>query len=270
VSRKKTVLVVVAHADDMEFMAGGTVARFVDELGYDVYEYILTDNCKGSYRLSPEELIRVSAREAVEAGKILGLKEVRLEGYADGSLDTAPSHRLRGKIMAMMREVRADIVMSWDPFAPLEDHPDHRSVAMAAFEAAAFCGNPLYYPEHRHPPRPVLEAYWFTKSPMNAEKFVDITAVMDKKIEALLAHDCQMVLTVDMLRQEAETLGADVPILKDLGQDGHRQVIEAGIRLFCSTVGEPHGMTYAEQFRYEKRSTLDVFFGAGLIKTDFE
>ncbi|HNT88952.1 MAG TPA: hypothetical protein PKL84_13900, partial [Candidatus Hydrogenedentes bacterium] len=65
--RKKTVLAVAAHADDLEFMAAGTVARFVDEFDYNVYEYILTDNSKGSYRLSPQTLIEVSAREAGEA-----------------------------------------------------------------------------------------------------------------------------------------------------------------------------------------------------------
>ena len=29
-SRPKTVLVIVAHADDMEFMAGGTIARMAE------------------------------------------------------------------------------------------------------------------------------------------------------------------------------------------------------------------------------------------------
>ena len=71
VAKKKTVLVIVAHADDMEFMAAGTVARFVFEKGYDVYEYILTDNSKGSYRLPPHELVETSAREAREAGRVL-------------------------------------------------------------------------------------------------------------------------------------------------------------------------------------------------------
>lgn len=150
--RKKTVLVVVAHADDMEFLAAGTIARFVDELGYDVYEYILTDNSKGSYRLTSEELIRISAEEACAAGAILGLREVRLEGYVDGNLGDIPINELRGKVMAMIREVKADIVMSWDPFAPYEEHPDHRQTAMATLEAAHFSGNPLFYPEHSHPP----------------------------------------------------------------------------------------------------------------------
>lgn len=268
-SKKKTVLVVVAHADDMEFLAGGTVARFVDELGYDVYEYILTDNSKGSYRLGPEELIAVSAHEAVEAGRILGLKEVRLEGYADSLLNDENPDVLRRKIMGMIREVKADIVISWDPFAPNEDHPDHRAVGMATFEAASFAGNPMFYPDQPHPPWPVMEAYWIAKSPLNAELFVDISSTIDKKIEALLAHDCQMVLTVDGLVQEAEALGADLPLLKDLGPDGHRPLIDAGIRSYCAARGEAHGMAYAEQFRYQKLCMLDELFGTDLVKPDF-
>lgn len=267
--RKKTVLVVVAHADDMEFTAGGTVARFVDELGYDVYEYILTDNSRGSYRLSREELIRVSAEEAVAAGRILGLREVRLEGYADGELDRVEPYVLRGKVMAMVREVKADIVMSWDPFAPYEDHPDHRAVAMATLEAAAFASNPLFYPEHGHGPHMVTEAYWFAKVPHNAALFVDISSVMDKKVAALLAHDCQMVLTVDALAREAEALGAELPMLQGGGGDMHRKLIEMGIRDHCAKVGQTAGMAFAEQFRHEKLGMLDQLLGTSFIQPDF-
>jgi LmbE family N-acetylglucosaminyl deacetylase len=241
----------------------------VDEKGYDVYEYILTDNSKGSYRLSARELIEVSACEAVEAGKVLGLKEVRLEGYSDGVLNEVHPNVLRDKIMAMVREVKADIVMSWDPFAPYEDHPDHRIVSMATLEAASFAGNPLFHPEHKHPPYMVTEAYWFAKHPWNAELYVDISKSIDKKIEALLTHDCQMALTVDALLAEARALGADISALRSLGPDGHRAVIDAGIRRFCAEIGEQAGMAYAEQFRYEKMGMLDRLLGTSYIEPDF-
>lgn len=268
-ARKKTVLVVVAHADDMEFLAGGTVARFVREKGYDVYEYILTDNGMGSYRLPREELVRVSAVEAVEAGNVLGLKEVRLEGYRDAYLNEEHPNVVRGKIAAMMREVRADIVMSWDPFAPYEDHPDHRVVAMAAYEAAAFSGNPLFHPEQPHGPCKVTEAYWFAKASMNATTYVDITETIDLKIEALLKHDCQMQLTVDMLAQEAETLGVDAPGLAEVAGGDYAAVIDAGIRDYCGRVGQQAGMTYAELFRYEPLVMLDRFLGIDVATKDF-
>lgn len=267
--RKKSVLVVVAHADDMEFMAAGTVARFVEECGYDVYEYILTDNSKGSYRLPPAELIEVSAREAVAAGERLGLKAVRLEGYPDGDLNEVHPNVLRGKVMAMIREVKADIVMSWDPFAPCEDHPDHRMVAMATLDASSFSGNPLFHPEHPHAPYPVTEAYWFAKEPWQAECYVDITATLDKKIAALLDHACQMHLTIDFLAQEADVLGVDLPALKDIDGDAYRHLIDAAMRAHCAAVGGPAGYAAAERFRYENLSTLRKFLNIDAVLPDF-
>lgn len=265
-SKKKTVLVVVAHADDLEFTCGGTVARMTRELGFDVYEYILTDNARGSYRLDADELIAVSADEAKRAGEILGLKEVRLEGYTDGDLDQVPMHVLRGQVMAMCREVKADIVISWDPFAPDEDHPDHRAIGMATYEAASFCGNPKFYPEHPHPPYPVTEAYWIAKNPWRAEKFVDITSTIDTKIEALLANDCQMVLTVDALMREAEVLGLDLSALTNAGPDGHRSIIEQGVRNHFSKLGQQVGVEYAELLRYQSLSMLSTMLGPDTVK----
>lgn len=267
-SRKKTVLIVVAHADDMEFMAAGTVARFVHEKGYTVYEYILTDNGRGSYRLKGKQLIETSAREAVEAGEILGLAEVRFDRYPDGDLNEIHPNVLREKVMRFIREVKADIVMSWDPFAPYEDHPDHRMVAMATLDAAAFSGNPRFYPEHPHAPHPVTEAYWFAKSPHNADCVVDITGVMDLKLRALLAHDCQMCFTIDAMVQEAQVIGAEVPLL-DGGELTYQQLIEMGVRQWCAETGQAAGMAYAERFRYQTLGMLDTMLGGGLIERDF-
>ncbi|MFP4502280.1 MAG: PIG-L deacetylase family protein [Candidatus Hydrogenedentota bacterium] len=266
--RKKTVLIVVAHADDMEFMAGGIVARFAQECGYAVYEYILTDNRRGSYRLDVDELVATSAREAVAAGRILGLEEVRLEGYPDGMLNEEAPNVLRDKVMAMIRAVRADIVMSWDPFAPYEDHPDHRMAAMATLDAAAFAGNPKFHPEHAHAPYPPTEAYWFAKSPVDAACVVDIATTIDTKIAALLAHDCQLLFTADMLKLEAQTLGITVPVLEH-PEKNYRQLIEAGVRQWCAETGEPAGYAYGERFRYQKISALDTMLGMDTVQPDF-
>ncbi|MBP9002497.1 MAG: PIG-L family deacetylase [Candidatus Hydrogenedentes bacterium] len=269
-TRKKIILAVVAHADDLEFMAGGTVARLAREKGHTVFEYILTDNSKGSYRLSPEVIIPVSEDEARKAAKILGIQEVFFERYPDGELDQENPAVLRGKIMAKIRETQADVVMSWDPFAPGEDHPDHRQVAIATLEAAAFAGNPRFYPEHAHPPRVVTEAYWFAKHPTDdARLLVDISSVIDVKIEALLAHDCQMVLTADALAMEARALGADLG-LDDVVESGrYRQLIEMGVRNYCAATGAPAGMAAAERFRYQKLGMLDTVLGMSVIQPDF-
>jgi len=267
--RKKTVLIVVAHADDMEFFAAGTVARFTQELGYDVYEYILTDNGKGSYRLTEEEVIEVSAGEAKEAGEFLGLKEVWLEGYADGELNLENTSVLREKVMRKIREVKADIVMGWDPYAPYEDHPDHRACAFATLDAASFSANECFHREQKLEPYPVTEAYWFAKSPHNAECFVDITSTIEKKVQALLLHDCQMMLTLDALLIEAEALGVEVPLLEDAKTSGPNALIDMGIRQWNSETGKRAGFEYAEQFRYEKLSVLESYLGLNVVNPDF-
>ncbi len=268
-ARKKTVLVVVAHADDMEFTSAGTVARMTQELGYDVYQYILTDNSRGSYRLPPEELAVVSEQEAVAAGEILGLKEVRFERYVDGDLNQENPRVLQDKIMAMIREVKADIVMSWDPFAPYEDHPDHRMVSMATLDAASFSGNPKFFPGHIEDPYPVTEAYWFAKHPTNADCIVDITSTIDKKIEALLTHDCQMVLTMDMLSQEAKALGLDLEALAGASPDAYKQLIGDGVRQHCAKIGALKGYAFGEQLRHEWMGMLASLIGAEALEQDF-
>ena len=49
----KRIVVFEAHGDDMEFMAGGTIAKFADR-GHEVTLVVATDNDKGSFELSAE------------------------------------------------------------------------------------------------------------------------------------------------------------------------------------------------------------------------
>ena len=143
----KRVLVFEAHGDDMEFCAGGTIAKFA-ALGHEVTLVVATDNDKGSFELSADELRAACDREIDGAADALGVKRVIKLGYSDGELAyQATPRELRGTFMRIIREVKPDIVFTWDPFTPYEGHPDHRAVATAASEAANFAHFPLYYPE---------------------------------------------------------------------------------------------------------------------------
>ncbi len=53
--RRKRVLVFEAHGDDMEFTAGGTIAKFADR-GHEVTLVVATDNDKGSFDLTADQL----------------------------------------------------------------------------------------------------------------------------------------------------------------------------------------------------------------------
>ncbi len=256
---EKTIVVFSAHADDCEFFAGGTVARFVSE-GYQVIEVIATDNSRGSYDLDPQTLIARSRDvEARRAAEILGKKEVIFLGHSDGFLGDVPLNELRETFIRQLRLHRPRIMMTWDPWAPYEPHPDHRQVGMAAVEAAEFASMPLFHPDQVRQglePHLVMERYYFAKFPERAEKVVDITGFIDKKIQALLAHDSQMKLTVDTARRVLGSVESAREILPLLDRDNCGPVVDMFIRAWAGKVGKEAGVEYGEAFRYETPADL--------------
>jgi len=250
----KRVLVFEAHGDDMEFFAGGTIARFTDA-GHDVTLVCATDNDKGSFEMSAEELRAARDRELQDAAAVLGIRKVIPLGYSDGDLAyQAPPQKLRGEFMRIIRQEKPDVVFTWDPFTPYEGHPDHRAVAVAANEAANFAHFPLYYPEQLQEglePHYVGEQWYFAKSPRDQNKFVDIDATIDRKVEALCKHVSQMVLTVMSLQYDLRASGLNVPALDELDPHDYRGVIERQMRAAGRAVARRSGLscTYAEGFR---------------------
>ena len=80
----KSAMVVVAHADDAEYGCSGTVAKLCAE-GYEVVYVLCTDGSKGSsdITISSQELSKIRQHEQVEAGKVLGLKDVVFLNFED-------------------------------------------------------------------------------------------------------------------------------------------------------------------------------------------
>ena len=256
-SRPKTVLVIVAHADDMEFMAGGTIARMADQ-GYAIREVIATNNERGT--LEPEWSLQFTAdarrEEARRGAQALGVDpDIEFLGYEDGRLSETPLNELRERCMRAIRRLRPDVLFTWDPFAPYENHQDHRAVAWAAMEAASFSHFPLYHPEHRDAgleSHYVGEQYFFAKAPQDVNKAVDISAYIDRKIEALCQHVSQMELTVAGLQVDLAASGLELPALANADPKDYRPVIEAMIRTWAAGVGRRHGMAFAEEFRRQR------------------
>lgn len=250
----KRVLVFEAHGDDMEFFAGGTIAKFADR-GHQVTLVVATDNDKGSFELNAEELRRVRDRELNGAAEVLGIDRVIPLGYSDGELayQASPDH-LRGAFMRIIRELKPDIVFTWDPFAPYEGHADHRAVAVAASEAASFSHFPLYYPDQIAEgltPHYVAESWFFAKSPRDQNKYVDIDAYIEKKIEALCRHEAQMVLTIADMQFHLRASGLDVPWLAGLDPHDYRETIGRRMQAAGRAVADRSGLgcQYAEAFR---------------------
>ncbi|GLZ31234.1 GlcNAc-PI de-N-acetylase [Lentzea sp. NBRC 105346] len=174
-------LVVVAHPDDAEFCAAGTIGRWTDG-GAEVVYCVITDGAAGG-------AASVRRAEQRAAAKVTGVGDVRFLGYPDGELEV--SGALRQDLSRVIRELRPDRVVMHSPeinWSRLPDaHPDHRSAGETTLRAI--------YPDARNPllhndPWTVPET-WLIMSP-RPDHFVDITDVFDRKILALEEHRSQV------------------------------------------------------------------------------
>ena len=266
-----TVLVFTAHGDDMEFYAGGTIAKLC-MLGHEVHLVIATDNSKGTFECTVEEMRAVRLAEPEAAGRVLGLATVACLDYPDGELAGIPLNTLRGQFIEALRRLRPEIVFTFDPFAPYENHQDHRSVAWAAMEAASFSHFPLYYPEQVAAglrPWLVPEVVYFAKHPTDTNKSVDISGEpIRRKIEALWCHTNQMVLTLAEAQMQLASAPYDVPEVTALDPHDYREFIGRRVRETAATVGKRYGLEYAEHFRRTRWGGTERMAPSGAVPPD--
>ena len=69
------VLAIGCHPDDLEIACGGTLRKYV-ERGAEVYEAHVANGNLGHVIIEPDELRVIRTKEAEEAGKVLGVKQV--------------------------------------------------------------------------------------------------------------------------------------------------------------------------------------------------
>jgi LmbE family N-acetylglucosaminyl deacetylase len=260
-SPKKVILSVAAHGDDAEFMAGGTLAKMVDE-GHDLYLLVATDNDRGSHRLSAAELKAIARPEAEAAARVLGAKGVFMLGYRDGDLCDVPQSVLRGQVMYYIRKVRAEVIFSWDPFAPFENHPDHRAISLVASDASSFSALPLFHPEQLREdlaPQRISEWYWYSKAHWETNRRVDTSLTIERKIQALFAYRCQMVLTIDDILGDARAMGVDESRLAGIDPENFAPLIDLGVRANDAAIAKELGCSYAEAFRYQTIELPEIF-----------
>ncbi|WP_066369198.1 PIG-L deacetylase family protein [Herbidospora mongoliensis] len=226
----RTVLVVTAHPDDIDFGGAGAVAAFTDR-GVEVVYLLATSGDAGGFDRETDGAGMAEIRRAEQsaAAKSVGVSDVRHLGYPDGAVEATLA--LRKDITRVIRQVRPELVITSTPernYARLgPSHPDHRAVGSAALDAV--------YPDARNPyafpdllTEEGLEAWtvkevWMIGTP-TPNHWVDITATVDRKIAALRAHE---------------------------SQTGHMADLEGMVKGFLSAnaagAGLPEG-TYAEAF----------------------
>lgn len=257
----KRALVLAAHPDDADFFAGGTLAKMI-AAGTKVTILIATNGDTDSFELDMVRLAEVRRIEALRAAGVLGVQEVAFLDYHSGELDQLEPGRLRGQFVRAIRERRPDVLFTFDPFAPFEEHPDHRAVACAALEAASFSSFPLHYPEQLAEglePHLVAEKYFFAKHPLHANQAVDISDTLQIKVTAFLEHRSQVAFLFESWMQQAALAGVEISsVLPEGATEDERpaQGMAWIIRERARADGAEVGMEFAERFRYTRFSRM--------------
>ena len=190
--KKKNILAVGAHPDDIEFGCPVTLRNFIKK-GYEVH-YVIATNGENGFKtksLSAKERIEIRKKEAQEAARKVGAKEIHFLGFKDGFLEYNES--LREKLTLIIKEIRPEVVFTFDPtnmdFDNINlNHRDHRNISMAVFDAVFAAKNDFIYPDKNGKHR-VDKLYFFGTSKPNLT--VDITSQIDFKLDVLKSFKSQ-------------------------------------------------------------------------------
>lgn len=168
------MLVLSPHEDDEVLGCGGTMRR-VALAGGRIKVLYMTDGRFGNMAFSPKIMPDVRMKEAWEGLKILGVNEAHFNGAMD--LGLVCDEKTVRAVVDQMKEIDANVL-----FVPHynENHPDHWTTCEVAVTALELSGREMDVYEYE---------VWTSFIP---NTLVDITDVMDNKVEAIGKHQSQV------------------------------------------------------------------------------
>jgi LmbE family N-acetylglucosaminyl deacetylase len=210
------VLVIAAHPDDPDFLAGGTIARLAKQ-GREVGYLILTNGNKGSgdRSVTSEQLAAIRAQEQRRAAHVLGVRSVEFLGYEDGELQD--TRDLRRDVTREIRRWRPDLIITLNPHRTYNNFPgghrDHRVAGRVALDCVyPLARDHLAFPElsPEYEPHSVREVHFIQWE--QPRLIVDISETMELKLEAIRCHASQIRDFEDFearMRNRAASLGKE-------------------------------------------------------------
>ena len=188
-----TAIAIVAHPDDIEFMAAGTLLA-LQERGHAIhYMTVATGNC-GSMTMDSDTTRDIRRLESQAAAEFLGAS---WHGPLCDDLEITYSTDLVRQLAAIIRQVNPSIILTHSPTDYMEDHmATSRLVVTAAFvkNMPNFETNPPQTPVpgdlaiYHGMPHGLCDPL---RQPIIADAYVDTTQVHSVKLEALAKHASQ-------------------------------------------------------------------------------
>jgi LmbE family N-acetylglucosaminyl deacetylase len=196
IMQSKRVLAFQAHYDDTDISVGGLISLLIAQ-GAEILYVTATDDLAGIVDIdqNKEKAARALDDESHNAMKILGVSGLIKLGHPDAGDWTV--HEVRKSFMSVIRQYQPDCVLTLDPWLGTEAHSDHYKSGFAAVEASILSYVPGVEDTHVVIPekfissekRDLKSVGMFTTSEANC--FIDITQVLDKKLLAVSNYNSQ-------------------------------------------------------------------------------
>jgi LmbE family N-acetylglucosaminyl deacetylase len=254
----KVLLAIQAHSDDIPLTSAGTVAKLVQE-GYTGYLVRATNDDMGDARGlgtrgTVGQNVLGNERDNDEVGRILGLKRVFNLNYGNHRMGDVSQNELQCRLIFLIRLLKVDTVVCWDPWAHDEENPDHYMIARGVEAACWMAGRDHDYPEQFAAglePHAVTEKYYYARRP-EVTRVVDTSGVVDKKVEANRANQAKGPggRHGSRLRAELAAKNQRLPLLGDDDDTADRNYIKEFLLARDRELGRKYGVEYAEAFHY--------------------
>ncbi len=260
----KVLAAIQPHCDDLSLFAAGTIAKLIKE-GYEGYLIRTTNDDHAGRGETIGDVIKNNDIDNRAVAKTLGLKKVFDLGYRNHMMDNYSMQDIRGRLIFLLRVLKVDTIITYDPWGHYEENPDHYITAQAVESARWMAGGGRDYPEHFEAgikPYPVKERYYFARGPQLVNRIVDITGTIEKKIDANLVNVTQGPAgeAGAALKKKLESEGKYLPLLGNTNTEANRNYIKHFVLDMDSKiqrgvpsdkeVGKPYQLEWAERFHY--------------------
>ncbi|HXI41098.1 MAG TPA: PIG-L family deacetylase [Bryobacteraceae bacterium] len=254
--RGKVLAAIQPHSDDIAIFAAGAVAKLLQE-GYKGYMIRATNDDMGDDVGEPgsigENVLR-NERENAEVARVLGLERSFDLNYNNHRMGDVSWNELICRLIFLIRLLKVDTVFCYDPWGIDEENPDHWVLSRSVEAACWMAGRVHDYPEQFAAglkPHAVSEKYYYARRP-EINRVVDITGVVDKKVEANIANKAKGPggHHGSHLRAELAKQNKRLPLLGADDAAADRNYIKEFVLEHDRELGKKYGVEYAEAYHY--------------------
>lgn len=250
----RRILAIHAHPDDVEILAGGTLALLAAR-GHEITIVTMTPGDCGTAEYPAEEIAAIRRREAGSSAALIGAT-YRCAEFRD--LAIFSDHESRRRVTEVLREFRPELVLT---ASPVDYLCDHETTSLLVRDACFGAPAPNYSTGAETPaaPMPAIPHLYFMDPvggvdrdgrPVMPDFVVNVETTFDKKKQMLAQH-----------RSQREWL------LRHHGVDDYMDMMESQTH----EIGRRAGLAFGEGFRryrghpYPQTPLLEELLGPELV-----